>query len=167
MRATREGYWDLHLECIKDVLPLFFAYDHTNYSVCPLPSGVLGVHDVATRNLPRGLYSPGELRFVVQQTTSRGFSQLPVDQAIEETLNRSTTTKEGILGFILRKDAVQQWMLTAHSHAAFEDKCRKMTTDVQESQRRLHKETRLGRIKRDKDDAKKVIEVISNWRNLI
>ena len=40
-----------------------------------------------------------------------------------------------------------------------------MTTDVQESQRRLHKETRLGRMKRDEDDVKKEIEVISNWCN--
>ena len=40
-----------------------------------------------------------------------------------------------------------------------------MTTDVQESQRRLHRETRLGRMKRDEHDVKKVIEDISNWCN--
>ena len=101
----------------------------------------------------------------VQQTSSHGFSQLPVDQTIEQTLNRSTRTKGGIVGFNLKKGAVQRWILTAHSRAVFVDKYRKMTTDVQESQRRLHKETRSGRIKRDEDDVKKVIEVISNWCN--
>ena len=32
LRATREGNWSLHLECIKEMLPWFFAYDHTNYA---------------------------------------------------------------------------------------------------------------------------------------
>lgn len=41
-----------------------------------------------------------------------------------------------------------------------------MTTNVQESQRRLHKEASSARMKRDEDNVKKVFEVISNWRNL-
>ena len=32
VRATREGNWDLDLDCIKVMLPWFFAYDHTNYA---------------------------------------------------------------------------------------------------------------------------------------
>jgi len=32
IRATRKGNWKLHLNCVKDVLPWFFAYDHTNYA---------------------------------------------------------------------------------------------------------------------------------------
>lgn len=34
-----------------------------------------------------------------------------------------------------------------------------------EYQRRVHKETGSARMKRDEEDVKKVIEVISNWRN--
>lgn len=56
-------------------------------------------------------------------------------------------------------------MLTAHSCAAFIDKCRNMTTGVQVSQRSLHKETGSSQMKRDEEDVKKVIEVIGNWRN--
>ena len=40
-----------------------------------------------------------------------------------------------------------------------------MTTNVQESQRRLHKEASSARMKRDDDNVKKVFEVISNWRS--
>ena len=40
-----------------------------------------------------------------------------------------------------------------------------MTTNVQESQRRLHKEANSARMKRDEDNVKKVFKVISNWRN--
>ena len=32
MRSIREGDWNLHLACIRDMLPWMFAYDRTNYS---------------------------------------------------------------------------------------------------------------------------------------
>ena len=99
--------------------------------------------------------------FGVQRTTKHGFSQLPVDQTIEQTLNRSTKTKGGIVGFSLKKNAVQRWLLTAHSRALFVDKCRMMAGKEEED--RLHKETAKSRIKRDEEDVRKVIEVISNW----
>ena len=163
LRATREGDWALHLECIKEMLPWFFAYDHTNYARY-LP--VYLAHMVLlpeTHPEAHALLENGD--FGVQRTTSHGFSQMPVDQTIEQTLNRSTKTKGGIVGFSLRKGAVQRWMITAHSRAAFVDKCRKMSTGEDEDQRRLHKETGSARMKRDEEDVKKVIEVISNWRN--
>ena len=163
LRATREGNWSLHLECIKEMLPWFFAYDHTNYAQY-LP--VYLAHMITlpeTHPEAHALLENGD--FGVQRTTSHGFSQMPVDQTIEQTLNRSTKTKGGIVGFSLRKGAVQRWMITAHARAAFVDKCRKMSTGEEESQRRLHKETGSAHMKRDEEDVKKVIEVISNWRN--
>lgn len=62
-------------------------------------------------------------------TTKPGFVQLSVDQTIEQTLTRSTKTNGAIVGFHLTKNAIQRWILTAHSRAAFIDKCRKMTED--------------------------------------
>ena len=32
IRATREGNWQLHLECVRGMLTWFFAYDYINYS---------------------------------------------------------------------------------------------------------------------------------------
>ena len=163
VRATREGNWDLHLESIKNMLPWFFAYDHINYARY-LPvylAHMLLLQD--THPEAHALLTNGE--FGVQRTTSHGFSQLPVDQTIEQTLNRSTKTKGGIVGFSLRKGAVQRWMLTAHSRAAFVDKCRSMTKGIQEDQRSLHKEIGSARMTRDEEDVKKVVEVLSNWRN--
>ena len=57
VQATREENWDLHLECIKEMLPWFFAYDH---KLCSLSSSVLGPNDVATRKSPRGTCSSVE-----------------------------------------------------------------------------------------------------------
>ena len=163
LRATREGDQALHLECIKKMLPWFFAYDHTNHARY-LP--VYLAHMILlpeTHPEAHALLENGD--FGVQQTMSHGFSQMPVDQTIEQTLNRSTKTKGGIVGFSLRKGAVQQWMITAHSRAAFIDKCRKMSRGEDQHQRRVHKETASVCMKRDEEDVKKVVEVISNWRN--
>ena len=75
----------------------------------------------------------------VQRATSHGFSQVPVDQTIWQMLNGSTKTKGSIVEFSLRKGAVDWWIITAHSHAAFAHKCWRMTSGVQESHCRLHK----------------------------
>ena len=100
--------------------------------------------------------------FGVQRTTEHGLAQLPIDQAIENTLNRRTKTKGGIVGFSLKKNAVEQWLLTAHSRALFVDKCRMMAGKKEDN--RLHKETGKSRIKCD-EDVRKVMEVVSNWTN--
>lgn len=150
-------------KCIKEMLPWFFAHDHTNY-VRYLPVYLAHVMSLPeTQAEAHALLEHGD--FGVQRTKSRGFSQMLVDQTIEQTLNRSTKTKEGIVGLSLRKGAVQRWMITAHSRAAFVEKCQKTSTGGEERQRRLNKESGSARMKRDKEDFKKVVEVISNWRN--
>ena len=163
LRATREGNWSLHLQSIKEMIPWFYAYDHINYSrylpvyllhMISLPS----THPEAHKMMEHG-------DFGVQKTTDHGFAQVPVDQTIEQTLNRSTKTKGGIVGFSLQRGAVQRWMVTAHSRAEFVDKCRAMSTGVTQNQSQPHKEAATSRVKRDEADVKKVISTISSWRN--
>lgn len=103
--------------------------------------------------------------FGVQRTTSHGFSQLPVDRTIEQTLNRITKTKGGIVGFSLKKGAVQRWMLTAHARASFVDRCREMASSHPQEERKNHKESGSIRKKQDEEDVQKDMEVISQWRN--
>ena len=161
IRATREGNWPLHLECIREMLPWYFAYDHVNYARY-LPLYLIHMIQLPeTHPEAQIMLENGE--FGVQRTTEHGFSQMPVDQTIEQTLNRSTKTKGGIVDFSLKKNAVQRWLLTAHSRALFIDKCRAMTG--KEEQNRLHKETGKSRMKRDEEDVRKVMEVVSNWTN--
>ena len=159
IRAIREGNWPLHLECIREMLPWYFAYDHVNYArylpvylmhMIQLPE----THPEAQMMLENG-------DFGVQRNSEHGFSQLPVDQTIEQTLNRSTKTNGGIVGFSLKKNAVQRWLLTAHSRTRFVDKCRMMTSKKEDN--RPHKEAGKSRMKRDEEDVSKVMEVVSNW----
>lgn len=96
VRATREGNWAMHLECIKAMQPCFFAYDHTNYA------RYLPVYFAHVMWLPKTHQEAHTLLlngdFGVQRTTLHGFSQIPVDKTIEQNLNRSTKTKGGIVG---------------------------------------------------------------------
>lgn len=104
-------FWNSYLEMVevlmnflratREMLPCFFAYDHTNYARY-LP--VYLAHMITlpeTHPEAHALLENGD--FGVQRTTSHGFSQMPVDQTIEQTLNRSTKTKGSIVGFSRRK----------------------------------------------------------------
>lgn len=103
--------------------------------------------------------------FGLQCTTSHGFSQLSVDQTIKQTLNRSTKTKGGIIGFSLKEGAVQPWMLTAHARASFVDRCREIASSHPQNERKGDKELGSVRKRRDEEDVQKTMEVISHWRN--
>ena len=163
IRAKREGNWELHLECIKAVIPWLFAYDHTNYARY-LPVYLFHMLELPdTHPDAYSMLSQGD--FGVQRTTSHGFSQLPVDQTIELTLNRNTKTKGGVIGFSLKKGTVQRWMLTAHARASFVNRCREMASSHPQDEIKGHKESGLVRKRRDEEDVQKVMEMISQWRN--
>ena len=61
-----------------------------------------GTHPQAYHELKNGV-------FVVQRQENSGFSQIAVDHTIEQSVNRDTTTKRGIIGFSLKKGAVERW----------------------------------------------------------
>ena len=101
IRSTREGKWNLHLECIREMMKWFHAYDRTNYAIH------LPLYWAEMKNLPNThpgahqKFLQGELS--VQRSSVRGFSQTAVDQTIEQTVNKSTKTKGGIIGFSWKK----------------------------------------------------------------
>ena len=63
--------------------------------------------------------------FVVQGL-GNAFSQVAVDQTIEQTLNRDTKSKGGIVGISLKKGAVRRWLRTSRERAAITQACREM-----------------------------------------
>ena len=83
-----------------------FAYDRTNYSRyqpvywCDMMSRALKDRHPAAHEA----FQAGD--FVVQRS-GNAFSQVAVDQTIEQTINRDTKSKGGIIGFSLNKGAVQ------------------------------------------------------------
>ena len=124
IRATREGNWKLHLSSIRSFLPWLFAYDHINYSrylpaywleMCELPALHPAVHEEFVKG-----------HFSVQRQDDHGFSQTAYDQTIEQTCNRDTKTKGGMIGFTTEKGVVSRWILSQQERAAISKKCEEM-----------------------------------------
>ena len=134
---------------VKEMLPWFFDYDHTNYARYLVT--IVSLKD--TQPEAHQLLADGN--FGVQKSTSHGFSQLPVDEIFRQTMNRSTKKKGGTVAF-------QSWMLTAHSRAALADKCRVMVS-MDRDQDKVHRETGYTRMQRGEADVRKVMEVVRNW----
>ena len=51
--------------------------------------------------------------FSVQLSKENAFGRVPVDQSLEETVNKDTQTPGGTKGFSLKPGAVQRYYLTA------------------------------------------------------
>lgn len=74
-------------------------------------------------------FSSGE--FSVQRVR-QPFSQVAVDMAIEQTVNRDTKTSGGIIGISTNTAASQRWLLTAHDRAAITSSCRDLAGVVRD-----------------------------------
>lgn len=163
IRATREGDWNLHLACIKDMLPWMFAYDRTNYARY-LPVYLCEMLALE-RNHPSVHQAVTSGDFVVQRSSWNGFGQVAVDQTIEQTINCDTKSKGGIIGFSLNKAAVQRWVLTSHERAAVTQACREMagTSKVDTGEEGVVKEMGKARLSKDEEDVSKVQSTLSTW----
>ena len=153
IRATRIGCWDLHLLSVREMLPWMFSYDRTNYAryltlywceMTILPES----HPQAFRALQQG-------QFAVQGSRGGTFSQVPVDQTIEQTLNRDTKTKGGIIGIGLNRGAVQRWILTAHDRAEVARQCRTIARIQDDSS--TPKDGGVSRMRKDETDVQNVM----------
>ena len=146
IRSTRSGNWALHKACLQRMLPWMFAYDHTNYSryMTIYLWDMIQLHKehpIADAELNMG-------GFAVQRCAGHAFSQIPVDQTIEQTVNRDTKTPGGIIGFSQNKAATHRWLLTAHHRASVTQCCREMAGVTREEDS-SHKEASLPRIRKD------------------
>ena len=164
VRSSRIGDWDLHLQCIREMLPWCFAYDRQNYArfmtyywlqMTQLPQ----THPEADLFLRSGGFSV--------QRSNNSFAMVPSDQAIEQSMNRETKTTGGIVGFSRHPGTVQRWVLTAHDRAAVADVCMEHCglDDATEERDTMHKECQTSRMARDETDVLHVIDTCDGFLN--
>lgn len=89
IRASREGNWMLHLACIRQMLPWCFAYDNTNYA------RYMSIYDQPTKEHPQVHAFMEAGGFSVQMSPNNAFGRIPVDQTIEETINKDSQRAGG------------------------------------------------------------------------
>ena len=58
-------------------------------------------------------------QFSVQMSETNTFGCIPIDQAIEETVNKDTQTSGGTAGFSLKPGAVKRYYITAEYRSSF------------------------------------------------
>ena len=162
IRASREGDWMLHLACIRAMIPWCFAYDRINYArylpyyyaqMSRLPEEHPDVH----AEFMRGGFS-------VQLGSTNTFGRIPVDQTIEETVNKDTQTPGGTKGFSLKMGAVSKYYLTAEYRTMYLRKLRNMVN--QRDSKWTHPDIQPTRIRKDQADVESLVDLMENsWLN--
>ncbi len=162
VRAAREGNWNLHLQSIRAMIPWVFAYDRLNYA------RYLPYYYAAMTNLDDthpGLSEEFQLgKFSVQLGKSNPFGRIPVDQAIEETINKDTQTAGGTKRFSLKPAAINKYYMSA----VFRSMALRQLWNIvhHPKTRSLHADLHHTRIDKDYDDVKAIIDTLENgWVN--
>ena len=117
IRASREGDWMLHLASVRAMIPWCFAYDRLNYARY-LPYYYAHMYQLPTTH-PDVHAEFIQGGFSVQLGSNNPFGRIPVDQTIEETVNKDTQTPGRTKGFSLKPGAVSRHYLTAKYRAVY------------------------------------------------
>ena len=95
IHATRVGdYMLLHLFWFREMCPLIFTYDHTNYPW-------YGVYYYRSIKLleetqPQVYEHLQNGHFAIEKSQINSHGKIPEDQAIEETINKRSTVSGGV-----------------------------------------------------------------------
>ena len=124
IRSSREGCWTLHLSSVREMIPWCFAYNRSNYSrYLPWYYHEMACLPQTHPELHAYLENGG---FSCQIGPVTTFERIPIDQTIEETINKDTQTAGGTKGFSTRKNAVSKYYITADDRANYVKKLRAM-----------------------------------------
>lgn len=97
------------------------------------------------------------------QRTSQPFSQTPMDQTLEQTLNKNSKTKGGTIGFSINKSAVHRWIKSFADRAEIQSVCESMAGRGNHTRQR--KEVDINRRRQDEKSVKSVISTIEAMIN--
>jgi len=156
IRAERSGNWTMHLAAVTEMLPYFFAYDHVNYSrwamvyladMKLLPTTAPLVH----RQFLEGNFSI--------KRSSSPFNKVWSDMAFEQSVNRDSKTKGGVVGLTQSPTALVRWFLTANKHAEAVSAVKGMCDLDEDRRARKHKEFGTTRMARDERDVEAITSI--------
>lgn len=75
--------------------------------------------------------------FTVQRQGRYGFSSVACDQTIEQTLNKDSKVKGGLVGVTLNRGAVHRWIMGQAERSAISRKCEEMA-NISDVPRLIH-----------------------------
>ena len=160
-RATRMNDLDLFIYCLGKMAPLFFATSHPNYARWMVRyylnlMNVNETHPGVREMLEDGALSVGR--------TGRRFSRVPVDLALEQTINADAASKlTGISSMSASDAAMKKWMITRSARTEIVNAFLTMA-GVKINDDSTH-ELNQSRVKKDNSDLNKVINGIEMAMN--
>ena len=113
-------------------------------------------HPSAYEELSRG-------EFAVQRCAGSAFAQVPVDQAIEQSINPDSKVKGGVIGFSLKPSAVQRWVVTAHERAAIAQAGRQLTG--MDNTNPNHGESGRSAVDRHETSVDNLLSLLKSWQD--
>lgn len=160
-RAIRTNDINLYIYSVTPIIDLFFVTNHVNYArwLSKFQLDLLNMDD--THPGLRDILEDGV--FSVRRTPHQ-FSRSPVDLTLEQTVNADAASRQtGLVSATNNYCARLRWMLTKSSRAAFIGLVQEMTGLTTKED--VTAELQPSRIRRDRDDLKKVMEHIKKSRN--
>ena len=123
VHADRDGDWTLHLHAIQALLPIFAAFDSTNYlRWCSLYLEDMHKLPDTAPDVYRAFMAG---KFVVKRTHGK-FNAVGADMALEQTINRSQKSASGIICNTRKKKFVAMWEIIYHEMLAISNLFREL-----------------------------------------
>ncbi|XP_028415026.1 uncharacterized protein LOC114538109 [Dendronephthya gigantea] len=160
IRATRTSDWMLHLSTIRAMLPWYFAYDRINYARY---MSTYWLEMICLDDTHPGASAELSSKWTVQRQQNYGFSAIACDQAIEQTCNRDSKTKGGIVGLTQNRAAINRWILAQADRSAITRKCELMAGVAEEQ--RMRKDLDNTHSSNHEESVKQVISTVSSMSN--
>ena len=92
------------------------------------------------------------------------FASIPVDQAVEETVNKDTQTAGGTKGFALKPSSVQKHYMISEFRTSFLVNLRDICGTA--GQNSVHHDLKPSRIEKDKGNTQVIMDLLeNNWAN--
>ena len=154
LRAERTGNWDLHIATTSQMIPYFFAMDRRNYSKW-LPvyladmTALSSKHPLVHKESLDGNHSVSR--------SQHSFSKVSTDLALEQSVNRDSKSKGGIIGMSQNPNALDRWFLTCHERAAITTAFKEICCLNDCNENSVHKDGSSTRIRRDESDVGKIV----------
>ena len=105
LAATRKSQWSVYQASKRELLPLLFASNRTNYS------RYMPVLMLMMERLPPDVQAAFEQGLFVAKLTDAHFNAVWLDYTLEATENKALKGKGGIIGLTLKGPALTRWFL--------------------------------------------------------
>ena len=164
IRAERSGDWELYLESLICMLPVFYAYDRINYSRW-LPvyiADMINLEDTAKEVYDE--FKAG--RFSVNRT-GKSFAAVPTDQVLEQTLNKDSKGSGGLKGISNNEVARTKWFLSSHVRAQMYAAQKEFISKNRDGTAGKHREENVTITMKDEADVQALMSTLHKYASKI